>query len=1087
MSARARVTNNSVASLDEQTEILGDVLSRAESESISKLSEKERKKILKKKKEQELAKLMEKAKSSSASAAALSQAGKPSTPVTTSAAASASVSVPTTMASGLPAGARPQDEVGDSDLEETSFNGGLTWAQMQAAQARAQAQAQAQAQAFQMAGFGNFVPNFSFGLGAPPQWGYEWSQMNDRAMGLHSLSDCDSESEVIVVQPIDESLHDIPKVNASGNLADFFKEQLVQVKESDKVAPRLDDELAVVVNKILSEAIYPTDMDKLSKAYPRIENVEFMKVPKLDSEIYDAIDQKVRNFDQSLQNIQKAIMSAVSAIAPTLRLVYNRQETDQELNGVGRQLGESIKLLGYATNNLSTKRRELIKPSLDPKYAKTMSKVQDSSPDWLFGGDLVTTTRKCEVSQKIGEKVLKRKAEASQGKPNPSKKFRGRKAIPSQTTVPKPRKPTGISKETEQCQMSGEVSQRTEQDTFQGGQIQNNIAAWKNITKDPWVLDVVEGLKIPFVQVPNQTKEPYPYKLSQIECEAASLEIQKLIDLNVLELTEDTLDQVISNIFLRDKKDGSYRMILDLTWLNKLVDYEHFKMHGLHTAVDMIRHECWMGSVDLRHAYYSVSMDDRFRKYLRFRWNGLLYQYKAMPNGLACAPRYFTKILNPIFAHLRQQGHEVFQYLDDSFVVADSKQKCHDSLLALCTTLSDLGFVVHNDKSVLEPTKQLIFLGFQVDSQEMTVELTQDKERKFTRAATDVLEKSQCSIREVAGLVGLMISYLPAFHYAGAHVKNLEKDKIEALKSSKGDFNATMVISQNGKSDIFWWLENIENSGRSIDFTHPDFTIFTDASEEGWGASLHDQHIGGRWDYQELQLHINVLELRAIYYALRSFCKDKHMHIKIMTDNTTALAYVKHMGGVRSIECNEQSQLIWNWIEEHESWLTIAHIPGVKNVTADYKSRHFSDNVEWSLADKHFQKICNIFGQPDIDLFASRLNKKVQNYVSFQPDPFASMIDAFTISWKDYFFYAFPPFSCIPKVLKKVIKENAVGILVVPWWPTQPWWARLMNLHLRHITFRPKKNNLIPIGKPNNVDFLNSCPLGAFLFTENSY
>ena len=151
-----------------------------------------------------------------------------------------------------------------------------------------------------------------------------------------------------------------------------------------------------------------------------------MKVPKLDTEIYEAIDQKVRNFDQSMQNIQRAIMASVSAFAPILRLAYNRQESDEELNSLGRQLGEGVKLLGFACNNLSAKRRELLKPNLDPKYAKTLAKGNDSNPDWLFGGDLINTTKKCEVSQKIGEKVLKEKVEAAQGKQPQKKKFKGK-------------------------------------------------------------------------------------------------------------------------------------------------------------------------------------------------------------------------------------------------------------------------------------------------------------------------------------------------------------------------------------------------------------------------------------------------------------------------------------------------------------------------------------------------------------------------------------------------------------------------------------------------------------------------------------
>ena len=339
---------------------------------------------------------------------------------------------------------------------------------------------------------------------------------------------------------------------------------------------------------------------------------------------------------------------------------------------------------------------------------------------------------------------------------------------------------------------------------FIGGQIHCNVYAWKSVTNDPWVLDVVKGLRIPFVYLPCPWKEPFPYRLSAVEKDAASLEIQKLLELNVLEMALDEPGQFISNIFLRPKQDSTYRMILDLTEVNKSVEYLHFKMHSLQTAVGLMRNSCWMGSIDLRHAYYSVLMHYEDRKYLRFRWNGILYQYRAMPNGLACAPRYFTKILNPVFALLRDQGHEVFQYLDDSFVVADTREKCLESLSALCDLLQLLGFVVHKDKSVLEPTKILKFLGFELSSEKMLITLTTDKVEKFKRAATDLLNKQSASIREVAGLVGLMTAYTPAFDYALAHVKHIEKDKIEALKLSKGCFDSYMVLSNEACQDIDW-------------------------------------------------------------------------------------------------------------------------------------------------------------------------------------------------------------------------------------------------------------------------------------------
>ena len=458
-----------------------------------------------------------------------------------------------------------------------------------------------------------------------------------------------------------------------------------------------------------------------------------------------------------------------------------------------------------------------------------------------------------------------------------------------------------------------------------------------------------------------------------------------------------------------------------------------------------------------------------------------------MPNGLACAPLYFTKLLNPVFAHLRKQGHECFQYIDDTFIIADDNDKCTESVQAVSQLLKQLGFVVHPDKSVFIPSKSLNFLGFDLSSENMTITLSKEKEDKFLRASNQLLEKHSPMIREVAGLIGLVISYSHAFDYGLAHIKSLENEKIEALRRSKGNFDVPMQISDRARQDVIWWMEKVTQSEKHIEIVQPDVTVFTDASEQGWGAYMGDITTGGRWTYEESQSHINVLELKAIFFSLKSLITRPCQHVRIMTDNTTAMAYIKHMGGVRSLQCNEVAHEIWKWCEQRSIWLSIAHVPGVENVIADYKSRHFSDNVEWQLNPKLFERICQRFGEPTIDLFASRLNKQIIRYVSWMPDPEAVAVDAFSMSWTNEYFYAFPPFSCIARCIRKILEDKATGLLVVPFWPTQPWWARLINLNLPYMQIRPKKFNLFPIGKPRTVEFLSKCPLGVFHFLEECW
>jgi hypothetical protein len=97
------------------------------------------------------------------------------------------------------------------------------------------------------------------------------------------------------------------------------------------------------------------------------------------------------------------------------------------------------------------------------------------------------------------------------------------------------------------------------------------------------------------------------------------------------------------------------------------------------------------------------------------------------------------------------------------------------------------------------------------------------------------------------------------------------------------------------------------------------------------------------------------------------------------------------------------------WALQNKIWLSAAHCPGVYNTEADEASRIFNDNTEWMLSKDVFLKICESFGTPSIDLFASRLNHQVQTYAAWQPDPGAVLIDSFSVDWGKFaLIYCFP-------------------------------------------------------------------------------
>lgn len=182
----------------------------------------------------------------------------------------------------------------------------------------------------------------------------------------------------------------------------------------------------------------------------------------------------------------------------------------------------------------------------------------------------------------------------------------------------------------------------------------------------------------------------------------------------------------------------------------------------------------------------------------------------------------------------------------------------------------------------------------------------------------------------------------------------------------------------------------------------------------------------------------------------------------LFLDNTTAIAYINHMGG-RILELNELAQQIWLWCLNLDIKLTAAHIPGVQNEVADFESRHFNDRGEWSLDEGTFNKLIVKLGVPEIDLFASRLNAKCIRYVSWQRDPQAEFIDAFSQAWTGYHAYIFPPFSVIGKVLQKIRQENATALVVVPLWATQPWLSNFLKLLIRDPILLPQREKLLSL------------------------
>lgn len=188
-------------------------------------------------------------------------------------------------------------------------------------------------------------------------------------------------------------------------------------------------------------------------------------------------------------------------------------------------------------------------------------------------------------------------------------------------------------------------------------------------------------------------------------------------------------------------------------------------MDSLQSAIQLMKANCWMAVLDLKDAYYSVPIATEDRKCLRFEYGGQLHEFVCLPNGLSSAPRIFTKLLKPPLAVLRGKGVLIVVYIDDIILLADDRGTLLTNIHQTIAMFKCLGFTIHEQKSQLVPSQRVTFVGFILDSLSMTFSMKPDKAEKVMSAICQLLKKDKPLIREVASVVGLVVSCFPGVKY----------------------------------------------------------------------------------------------------------------------------------------------------------------------------------------------------------------------------------------------------------------------------------------------------------------------------------
>ncbi|CAG2218445.1 unnamed protein product [Mytilus edulis] len=434
---------------------------------------------------------------------------------------------------------------------------------------------------------------------------------------LSDISDDDMESEEEqddqdVGCSLDQMLDEVDE--------DFFLELEKEYQEDKKFGPEIDSAMAKLAETAIEKPLKDEEYQKLADKYLVPENCKKIKVPLVNRELWKVLKTK-REGDVAMQKVTQTCSSALVMVLKALNIIKTKGDMS-ETKPIFKDL---FKVLTHGICTANRKRKQMIRPIVPAKYRK-LCEVDTPVTEFLFGDNLDEKVDKLDKDDKRSDKLSMESGGVFLGKRkhNWSKdshwgqqrqKLAKRQILAKGQILGKKQKET---EETKDNTLNVSVSTcmfkfYNTPDNFIGGQISVFIQNWNLLTLDKWIRNVLTGYTIELDNIPFQNTIPKTIEFNEHESDLIQKEIEKFLRKEIIEKVSNTCNDThgyYSNIFIRPKKDGSVRVILNLKSFNDNVVKKHFKMETLHTAINNIKLNQFMASVDLKDAYYSVPIQE---------------------------------------------------------------------------------------------------------------------------------------------------------------------------------------------------------------------------------------------------------------------------------------------------------------------------------------------------------------------------------------------------------------------------------------------------------------------------------------------
>ena len=324
----------------------------------------------------------------------------------------------------------------------------------------------------------------------------------------------------------------------------------------------------------------------------------------------------------------------------------------------------------------------------------------------------------------------------------------------------------------------------------------------------------------------------------------------------------------------------------------------------------------------------------------------------------------------------------MFAYIDDWLIIANSEAEAASRTDEVVSLLEELGWLINREKSSLQPTQSIVYLGARLDFTQGVAFPTTERLLNLYQSVGSILSKPASPARSWLRALGLMASLVEVLELCRLRMRPLQRHLLSLFNPATDTMAVAIPLPGDLKRFLSWWtVHHNVTSGRPFQEIRPRTTVTTDASLSGWGATWENQLASGVWGTEERGVHINVLESLAVLRAIQYWANQLSGHVvTVKSDNSTTVSYINRQGGTRSSSLLKRTWELLMTCEDLGILLKASHLAGKQNVRADALSR--LDRGEWTLAQSWVDHLFLLFGRPYVDLFAKADNARLQTFCS---------------------------------------------------------------------------------------------------------